>query len=109
MPFEIFSFVLEKKLERSRAGVFHTPHGDILTPVFAPVGTQAAVKAITPAQLHEVGATLILANTYHLYLRPGEDLIADFGRSAFLHGTGKSPFLQIQVVIRYSPLLKHVK
>jgi queuine tRNA-ribosyltransferase len=79
MPFEIFSFVLEKKLERSRAGVFHTPHGDILTPVFAPVGTQAAVKAITPAQLHEVGATLILANTYHLYLRPGEDLIADFG------------------------------
>jgi queuine tRNA-ribosyltransferase len=79
MPFEIFSFVLKKKLERSRAGVFHTPHGDILTPVFAPVGTQAAVKAITPAQLHEVGATLILANTYHLYLRPGEDLIADFG------------------------------
>lgn len=79
MPFDSFSFTLEKKLGKSRAGVFHTPHGDIHTPVFAPVGTQAAVKAITPAQLHEVGATLVLANTYHLYLRPGEDLIADFG------------------------------
>ncbi len=79
MPVELFTFTLEKKLGNARAGVLHTPHGEIVTPVFAPVGTQAAVKAITPAQLHDVGATLILANTYHLYLRPGEDLIADFG------------------------------
>jgi queuine tRNA-ribosyltransferase len=64
---------------RARVGVLHTPHGDIPTPVFAPVGTQATVKALTPAQLEELGATLILANTYHLYLRPGSELIAKLG------------------------------
>lgn len=64
---------------RARAGIFHTPHGRIHTPVFAPVGTQAAVKAMTPAQLHELDAELVLANTYHLYLRPGEDLVQSFG------------------------------
>ena len=51
----------------------------MLTPIFAPVGTQASVKAVTPAQLRELGASLILANTYHLYLRPGEDLVAEMG------------------------------
>jgi len=50
-----------------------------LTPVFAPVGTQATVKAVTPAQLTEIGASLILANTYHLYLRPGDELVAELG------------------------------
>ncbi|MEN4100299.1 MAG: tRNA guanosine(34) transglycosylase Tgt, partial [Anaerolineaceae bacterium] len=64
---------------QARAGVFHTPHGDIETPVFAPVGTQATVKAVTPAQLHEIGATLVLANTYHLYLRPGAGLVEELG------------------------------
>ena len=64
---------------RARAGVFHTPHGDLLTPVFAPVGTQATVKALTPAQLAELGASLVLSNTYHLYLRPGADLVAEMG------------------------------
>ncbi|MFW5709253.1 MAG: tRNA guanosine(34) transglycosylase Tgt [Chloroflexota bacterium] len=64
---------------RARAGVFHTPHGSIPTPVFAPVGTAATVKAIPPRDLHEVGASLILANTYHLRLRPGDDLIRDHG------------------------------
>ncbi len=63
----------------ARAGVFHTPHGDIPTPIFAPVGTQATVKAVTPAQLHEIGASLVLSNTYHLYLRPGADLVAEMG------------------------------
>jgi queuine tRNA-ribosyltransferase len=63
----------------ARAGIFSTPHGDILTPVFAPVGTQATVKAVSPAQLKETGASLVLANTYHLYLRPGADLVADHG------------------------------
>jgi queuine tRNA-ribosyltransferase len=56
-----------------------TPHGEIRTPVFAPVGTQATVKAMTPAELQEIGATLILANTYHLYLRPGDALISELG------------------------------
>lgn len=58
---------------------FKTPHGEIYTPVFAPVGTQATVKAITPAQLTEINANLILANTYHLYLRPGDELVAEMG------------------------------
>jgi queuine tRNA-ribosyltransferase len=64
---------------RARAGVYQTPHGDIQTPVFAPDGTQATVKALSPAQLEEVGVSLILANTYHLYLRPGEKIIAGLG------------------------------
>ncbi len=63
----------------ARAGVFHTPHGDIQTPIFAPVGTQATVKAVTPAQLYELDASLVLSNTYHLYLRPGDELVACMG------------------------------
>lgn len=73
------NFEVHAKDKRARAGVLHTPHGEINTPVFAPVGTQATVKAITPAQLQNLGANLILANTYHLYLRPGNDLIAEAG------------------------------
>ena len=63
----------------ARAGLFHTPHGDLPTPVFAPVGTQATVKTLTPSQLDELGASLVLANTYHLYLRPGDDLLREMG------------------------------
>ena len=74
-----FTFELQACQGRARAGVFHTPHGDLLTPVFAPVGTQATVKAVTPAQLDELGASLVLANTYHLYLRPGEKLVSELG------------------------------
>ncbi len=76
---EYFSFELIAQDGRARAGIFHTPHGDIYTPCFAPVGTQATVKAVTPQQLQELGAGLILANTYHLYLRPGDDLVAEMG------------------------------
>ncbi len=74
-----FSFNLTARCGKARAGVFHTPHGDITTPIFAPVGTQATVKAVTPAQLKETGAQLVLSNTYHLYLRPGADLVAEMG------------------------------
>ncbi len=74
-----FRFEIIARQGRARAGVFHTPHGSIPTPVFAPVGTQGTVKAVTPAQLRDIGATLILANTYHLYLRPGDELIAEMG------------------------------
>jgi queuine tRNA-ribosyltransferase len=63
----------------ARAGRFFTPNGTIETPIFAPVGTQATVKALTPAQLRDSGATLILGNTYHLFLRPGDTLIHDLG------------------------------
>ncbi len=76
---DVFSFTLLAEDHGARAGVFHTPHGDIPTPIFAPVGTQATVKALTPAQVAEIGASLVLANTYHLYLRPGADLVAEMG------------------------------
>ena len=63
----------------ARAGLFQTPHGEIPTPVFMPVGTQATVKAMSPRDLHAVGASIILGNTYHLYLRPGDERIARLG------------------------------
>ncbi len=63
----------------ARAGILHTPHGDIPTPVFAPVGTLATVKALSPRDLSEIGTTLVLANTYHLNLRPGEALVKAMG------------------------------
>ena len=68
---------------RARAGIIKTPNGEIHTPVFMPVGTQATVKTLTPEDLEEIGAEIILGNTYHLYLRPGDDLVAKFGH---LHG-----------------------
>lgn len=74
-----FTYTLDAQDGRARAGRFSTPHGELLTPVFAPVGTAATVKAITPAQLEEMGASLVLANTYHLYLRPGDELVAEMG------------------------------
>lgn len=64
---------------RGRKGVIHTPHGDIKTPVFMPVGTQASVKSLSPADLKDVGAQIILANNYHLFLRPGSENIAKLG------------------------------
>ena len=78
---ELFAFNIEKSdsSSRARVGTLHTPHGDIPTPVFAPVGTQATVKTLTPDELTGLGAKLILANTYHLYLRPGADLVARMG------------------------------
>jgi queuine tRNA-ribosyltransferase len=76
---KMFEFKITSKNARARAGVFTTPHGNLQTPVFAPVGTQATVKTLTPAQLVELGATLVLSNTYHLYLRPGDDLVAELG------------------------------
>ncbi len=77
----MFEFRIEARDDDSaaRAGVFVTPHGDIPTPVFAPVGTQATVKTLSPEELSAVGAKLVLANTYHLYLRPGHELIREFG------------------------------
>lgn len=64
---------------QARAGVFLTPHGEVETPRFMPVGTLANVKTITPAQLQATGAQMILANTYHLHLQPGEDIVAKAG------------------------------
>jgi queuine tRNA-ribosyltransferase len=64
---------------RARAGTMHLPHGSVRTPVFMPVGTQGAVKAASPRTLEELGAELVLSNTYHLYLRPGHERIAALG------------------------------
>ncbi len=75
----MFEYRILASQGRARAGVFHTPHGDLDTPVFAPVGTQATVKTLTPAQLEQLGASLVLSNTYHLYLRPGDELVARLG------------------------------
>ena len=63
----------------ARAGILHTPHGDILTPTYMPVGTQASVKGVMPRDLKEAKTQILLANTYHLYMRPGDDLVAKAG------------------------------
>ena len=63
----------------ARLGVLHTPHGDVNTPVYMPVGTQAVVKAMTSREMKEIGASILLANTYHLHIRPGEDLVQKAG------------------------------
>ena len=75
----MFEFDITAKNKRARTGTFSTPHGNLQTPVFAPVGTQATVKALTPAQVTELGASLVLSNTYHLYLRPGDELVREMG------------------------------
>src|SRR5512141_2559350 len=75
----MFEYQILARQGPARAGVFTTPHGDLLTPVFAPVGTQATVKTLTPSQVEAVGASLVLSNTYHLYLRPGDELVRDMG------------------------------
>ena len=63
----------------ARYGILHTPHGDYETPMFMPVGTLASVKTLSPEELYEMGSQIILANTYHLHLRPGEDIVAKAG------------------------------
>ena len=80
---DFFAITHKDKHSRARTGVIHTDHGDIKTPAFMPVGTQATVKSVDNADLNTIGAQIILANTYHLHLRPGEDLIAEQGG---LHG-----------------------
>jgi queuine tRNA-ribosyltransferase len=78
MTFEFFVSYVDPD-SQARLGHMLTPHGAIATPAFAPVGTQATVKALDPRDLHELGAELILGNTYHLYLRPGADVVAEMG------------------------------
>jgi queuine tRNA-ribosyltransferase len=75
------TFHIEKKLagKLGRAGVLETPHGSIETPAFVTVGTKATVKALTPEQVKDLGAQVVLANTYHLYLQPGDDIVRDSG------------------------------
>ena len=76
-----FSFELQAQVGNARAGILHTPRGDIQTPVFMPVGTVGSVKSLAPTDLvaESIDAKIILGNTYHLYLRPGLDVIEDHG------------------------------
>ncbi len=76
-----FSYELKHVCKQSgaRLGVLHTPHGDIETPIYMPVGTAATVKAMTSREMEEIGTQILLSNTYHLHLRPGEDLIQEAG------------------------------
>ena len=78
-PAVTYELLHKDKTTGARRGIVHTPHGDIQTPVFMPVGTQATVKSMTPEELKEVGAQIILSNTYHLYLRPGHELVKEAG------------------------------
>ncbi len=75
------TYELVKKDERTgaRAGIIHTPHGSFPTPIFMPVGTQASVKGVSPEELKDLGAGIILSNTYHLFLRPGMELVKEAG------------------------------
>ena len=87
-----FGFYIEKKLGNgtlARAGVIETPHGKIETPAFIVVGTKATVKALTPEQVKDLGAQAVLANTYHLYIEPGDEIIRDAGGlGKFMHWEG---------------------
>ncbi len=74
-----YELIKKCKQTGARLGVVHTPHGSFDTPAFMPVGTQATVKGMSPDELKEVGAQIILSNTYHLYMRPGNDLIRESG------------------------------
>lgn len=74
-----YELIHKDKSTGARAGILHTPHGDFQTPMFMPVGTQATVKSVSPDELLDLDAKIILSNTYHLFLRPGADLIAEAG------------------------------
>ena len=84
-----FKIIAESKTTRARAGILHTAHGEVETPVFMPVGTLGTVKSLSPEELKACGAQIILGNTYHLYLRPGCDVIRGFdGLHGFMNWYG---------------------
>ena len=84
-----FDVIAESSTTRARAGVIQTAHGKVETPIFMPVGTQGTVKSLTPEELLSAGAQIILGNTYHLYLRPGCDVIRQFsGLHRFMNWNG---------------------
>src|ERR671939_1512646 len=74
-----FAFSIQATAGSARAGVFVTPHGPVETPAFMAVGTLATVRTLDPRDLREAGAQMILANAYHLHLRPGEDVVRELG------------------------------
>lgn len=89
MPAVTYELIAKSSECNARAGILHTPHGDVETPIFMPVGTKATVKTMTPEELREIGAQIILGNTYHLYLRPGQEIMREAGGlHKFMHWDG---------------------
>ncbi|WP_243371911.1 tRNA guanosine(34) transglycosylase Tgt [Geotalea sp. SG265] len=89
MPAITFDLIKTCSVSSARLGSLTTPHGSFETPIFMPVGTQATVKAMTPEELVQAGSRIILANTYHLYMRPGHELVARLGGlHKFMHWDG---------------------
>ena len=83
-------FTLHKIEGSARIGTLHTAHGDVPTPAFMPVATLGSVKAVDPNDLRRMGATILLGNTYHLYLRPGVESVRNSGGLAGVHGVERS-------------------
>ena len=84
-----FDILAKDKHSGARRGIFHTPHGDIQTPIFMPVGTAGTVKSLLPSVLKEIGTQILLSNTYHLYLRPGNEIVKQAGGlHKFMHWDG---------------------
>ena len=101
-----FAYAVQAQEGQARAGTLQTPHGEIHTPVFMPVGTHSAVRTLTWPQVRETGAQIVLANSYHLYLRPGHDLVAKAGG---LHGwmNWENPILTDSGGFQVFSLAKH--
>lgn len=84
-----YELLHKEKNTNARAGILHTPHGSFETPIFMPVGTKATVKGVSPEELKNLGANIVLSNTYHLFLRPGADLVKEAGGlHKFMHWDG---------------------
>lgn len=109
--FEIVKKGDEKRAPLARAGIIHTPHGDIHTPAFITVGTKATVKSLTGDQVRDVvGAQAVLANTYHLYLQPGDEVVAKHGGFAKMMGwTGKKTLDNRQQITDKEQATENVK
>ena len=90
------SFEIVKKSGKARAGILKTPHGDVLTPAFFPVGTKGTLKSLTGAQIREIGPQAILGNTYHLMLQPGEEMVAKMGGLSKMMGLNGHPSLKLR-------------
>ena len=75
----VSAFTLQATDDGARAGILHTAHGDVPTPAFMPVATLGSVRTLDPSDLRGLGAGIVLGNTYHLYLRPGTDLVSELG------------------------------
>ena len=88
----MFKIIHQEKNCKARTGIIQTPHGKIHTPAFVPVATKATVKALTPRQLEEIGFEVALGNTYHLYLRPGTDIVKKMGGLQKFMGWNKPLF-----------------